>query len=575
MNGHPLIHPGFASVLISVICCSSLFSQEIIPRKKKDVFGIPQPPAPSVLHERNGSADDNSQRSADATSGTWFRVLMDGKPAGLERIDFREDSTPDDKHHQPAGTRPARNDSNFDQRQVFRRRESWFSFRRDGRDQTVHSILETKEFLDGTLQQWTFFQRDSADALTEQTGAWSSLKSAYEITQSGRGAEHRVTLPSHSPVRSPIITGWARPVTMGTQSVQTKVLFPETLSMQDLMIQRRSITSSPAETTIPGDSSPDQHDPFSVQYWTKADPGLRTEIRFDRSGQVMSTSQPLMGGVLTAERTTPERAVVCVSLSQINRELQRHTPAQNVIPDPGNRSTLRLQVTRRSEFPLEIPESDFQTCQQIAENEVILTLRNPDGFISEDPQFHQAALSGNRTDSRKRRRISELYLKDSSWINGNSYPVQRLAEQAAVRTENPLDICIQLTKHLKTSLATKPFTPELSTAESVAKSMRGNWIDRSVLLCSMFRSRKIPSRIAAGIVYSEKTASFYSHMWTEVFLDGTWMPFDPMPGSDRIGTTHIKIADSTLPGTDSASAAVILMSVADILNQCSFRILTD
>ena len=68
---------------------------------------------------------------------------------------------------------------------------------------------------------------------------------------------------------------------------------------------------------------------------------------------------------------------------------------------------------------------------------------------------------------------------------------------------------------------------------------------------TLARAAGIPSRIAAGIVFSDRAGpigGFYYHAWPEVQLGGPseWIPVDPTFGQFPADATHIKLAEGDL-----------------------------
>ena len=81
------------------------------------------------------------------------------------------------------------------------------------------------------------------------------------------------------------------------------------------------------------------------------------------------------------------------------------------------------------------------------------------------------------------------------------------------------------------------------------RSARGDCNEHTALFVSLARSAQIPTRIAAGLVYSERTGpmkSFYYHAWAEVLLQDTWVPVDPTFGQFPADATHIKVVEGDL-----------------------------
>ena len=101
-------------------------------------------------------------------------------------------------------------------------------------------------------------------------------------------------------------------------------------------------------------------------------------------------------------------------------------------------------------------------------------------------------------------------------------------------------------KYVRDKLTKKNFSTAMASAAEVAQRMEGDCTEHAVLLAAMLRAKKVPSRIAAGLVYVDSLNSFGGHMWTEAFLAGEWIPLDATLGKGGIGPAHLKMADSAL-----------------------------
>jgi hypothetical protein len=86
---------------------------------------------------------------------------------------------------------------------------------------------------------------------------------------------------------------------------------------------------------------------------------------------------------------------------------------------------------------------------------------------------------------------------------------------------------------------------------AVLRSARGDCNEHTALFVSMARSVGIESRIAAGLVYSNRVGprgAFYYHAWPEVLLgaDVGWVAVDPTFGQMPADATHIKLVEGDL-----------------------------
>ncbi|MCB9781007.1 MAG: transglutaminase domain-containing protein [Alphaproteobacteria bacterium] len=98
----------------------------------------------------------------------------------------------------------------------------------------------------------------------------------------------------------------------------------------------------------------------------------------------------------------------------------------------------------------------------------------------------------------------------------------------------------------------------------VLETGRGDCNEHTALFVSLARSQGIPTRIAAGVVWSDRVpdpergsqGAFYYHAWPEVLIAdddaGTgsrgwrWMPVDPTFGQFPADATHVKLVEGDL-----------------------------
>lgn len=85
----------------------------------------------------------------------------------------------------------------------------------------------------------------------------------------------------------------------------------------------------------------------------------------------------------------------------------------------------------------------------------------------------------------------------------------------------------------------------------VLRSARGDCNEHTALFVSLARAVGIPTRIAAGVVYSDRIGprgAFYYHAWPEVRLGGStdWVPVDPTFGQVPADGTHVKLVEGDL-----------------------------
>jgi transglutaminase-like putative cysteine protease len=81
----------------------------------------------------------------------------------------------------------------------------------------------------------------------------------------------------------------------------------------------------------------------------------------------------------------------------------------------------------------------------------------------------------------------------------------------------------------------------LPSAVDVLASREGDCGEHTVLFTALARAAGVPTRMAAGLVWSEEEQAFAYHAWPEVFV-GRWVWTDPTLGQPIADATHLKLA---------------------------------
>lgn len=143
-------------------------------------------------------------------------------------------------------------------------------------------------------------------------------------------------------------------------------------------------------------------------------------------------------------------------------------------------------------------------------------------------------------------RADDKFLAPTRFLQTRDPAVVEHAERAAGSEIDPSRIATRMEKYVRDKLTKKNFSTAMASAAEVAQRMEGDCTEHAVLLAAMLRTKKVPSRIAAGLVYVDSMNSFGGHMWTEAFLAGEWIPLDATLGKGGIGPAHLKMAESAL-----------------------------
>ena len=160
-------------------------------------------------------------------------------------------------------------------------------------------------------------------------------------------------------------------------------------------------------------------------------------------------------------------------------------------------------------------------------------------------------------------RSDQKYLLASKTLDASDHRVRQHAQRAAGFQTKPVEIAIRMERYVNKRLTNKNFSTALGTASEVARNMSGDCTEHAVLLAAMLRVRRVPSRIAIGLVYDTRASGFVPHMWTEARLGEKWYPLDATRGKGMIGPGHIKLADASFSdkSDDPITSFLPLMNV--------------
>src|SRR5207245_9123611 len=102
--------------------------------------------------------------------------------------------------------------------------------------------------------------------------------------------------------------------------------------------------------------------------------------------------------------------------------------------------------------------------------------------------------------------------------------------------------------------------------------LAGDCTEHAVRLAAMCRARGIPSRVAVGLVYVPNLSSFGGHMWTEVYVKGTWIPLDATLGKGSVAADHIKFADSTFSDEGESAPLTSFLPMVSVLGKLKIEV---
>ncbi len=465
--------------------------------------------------------------SEQRTTDEWYLIRHSDRPVGYEHIVTSIIPAAETDDPLAAGVL------------LRRERESRLSLRRSGRDLSVSAYLATQEAPDGTLHKWTLRRTAGDGSLIQREGVWLAEDSAFEIREQVQATSRVRRVSCLRQPRSAIISAWLPEVArMSDRRFRLPVIFPETTAVADISfssVGRQSMRLSDGQQVTVD----------RVEYAPVADPSDRTIVLIDADGRMLRSEQQLLGSLLELTRTDAATAVGAASLEALDLDLAGVISVRPPILRPGLRPELHLRVSLGPSDFLSMPQTELQRVRRISGHEAIVTLLRPVA-----PLADSGAVVG-RLDAE----AAGEYLARTRWIDPEDPAVQQLVRVVGTN-RNTFEYCRSMSRQVSAQLSRSAFSTSLRPSSDVARTMSGDCTEAAVLLASMMRAARIPSRVVIGFVYVERAAIFAGHMWTEAYIDGSWIPFDATTGAEGVGVTHLRIIDSSLP--DSVTSGTIL-----------------
>ncbi len=181
----------------------------------------------------------------------------------------------------------------------------------------------------------------------------------------------------------------------------------------------------------------------------------------------------------------------------------------------------------------------------------------------------QVTTKNEKTPSRKS--PSTDFTQSSYFITSDDPRVKALANQAVGNETDSWKKALRLEKWVHDNMKVTS-DQELAPADRVARILQGDCTEFAMLMAAMCRAVGIPSRTAIGLIYADVRTGpvFAFHMWTEVWVDGLWLPLDATLGKGRVGATHLKISDHSWHETYDRTP---LLPVFGVLGRLSVDVL--
>ena len=410
--------------------------------------------------------------------------------------------------------------------------------KRFGQELKMKLTLATEETLEGELVSVEFKNENPPASYTRTTGKVIGDKLELEIENAKKVSKKSIAWDKAN--KSPAYQDRLlreKPVKTGEKQ-QFKVFLPEMNQVATVTITGRD----PTETTLLDGKKVKLQ---QVDITQSVLPGFVTKTWVDAEGHtVKSSTGGFFGSDMSSYRVSREEALKEISGAELDIAIDTLIKIQPPIQRAHESQEIVYQVTVKGHDPaVEIPAGDTQRIKAtgLETAELTVTSLRP-----------TAAVPGPMKG------VGAEFSTPNRFLQSDDERVIKHAEAATGDATALWDIALRMESYVHDNLKKKNFSTALATAAEVAESLEGDCTEHACLLAAMCRVKKIPSRVVVGFVYAERLEAFGGHMWTEVFINGKWIPLDATLGMGGIGAAHIKLADSGFQDGDTAPTASFL-----------------
>jgi len=253
-------------------------------------------------------------------------------------------------------------------------------------------------------------------------------------------------------------------------------------------------------------------------------------------------------------RVNKEVALAKTPLAKLDLGEATLVKVDRAIPHAHDTKRVRYRIRLEDGDPLPAFSSGLsQQVKRIDERTAEVTVRAVRFSTSDEKSAEKSAVPSDVATDADR--------KPNNFIQSDDPLIVAQAKEAAGDEADPWKVAVALEAFVNRAVTTKDFTQALATASEVARNREGDCKGHAVYLAALARARRIPSRVAIGLVYMPRAQAFGYHMWTEVCVAGRWIGLDGTLAKGGIGGGHLQLSHSTLAGAAAYNSFLPVMQV--------------
>lgn len=402
--------------------------------------------------------------------------------------------------------------------------ELHFQINRFGKELSLSTTLRTEETESGELLKFAYEIKNPPATVTRSEGVVTDKE--LEITSVVAGKTDKRRIAWEADAKSPAYPERfmrAKPLKPG-EAFSAKIFVPEYGKFTKV-----SYTADEIRPIKLLDNK--EHSLLLVKVSFAAIPDMSMRQYVDGNGDVKLGETDMLGTVGRLYQVTREIALQTIAGVELDLAINTLIAIDPPIKDAHRKKRIVYRITSKEDSPERaFVSGGTQLIKRQSDTAIELTVTS-----KPLPPVNARVIS---TD--------EKFLAATRFLQTRDPAVIEHADRAAAGETDPSRVAARMEKYVQEKIKKKNFSTAMASAAEVAQKLEGDCTEHAVLLAAMLRAKKIPSRIAAGLVYVESLNSFGGHMWTEAFVGGEWIPLDATLGRGGIGAAHLKMAESAM-----------------------------
>lgn len=265
----------------------------------------------------------------------------------------------------------------------------------------------------------------------------------------------------------------------------------------------------------------------------------RRTLWFDQEGKLIKSEETSPFGELKIYLSSKEEALAAVASQRLTEIPLESTLIRANVRLPKARSIEKIKlrlIFRKGEASLPSFAGFYQRVVSLDKDSLILEVERPVRLINQRADF--------QGEKQKEKEEMKEYLQANTYLNIDDPLIKKTAMELTQNLSTDWEKVLRLRDWVSQKIK---FDPGIVFAPSteVIREQRGTCVSFAVLLTALARAAGLPARFVMGYAYLNGV--WGGHAWSEIYVDGTWLPFDAaLPSPDGADAARIALVSSSL-----------------------------